>query len=240
MPGIQLLVKGVTVLGVFIICLVVSYLLIRRWMRGSHPEAPLTLAQTIAGAALTIVLSLAFGGATTVVVNNVPAFNAGTTGTRTTSGSSGGGGSADDESPRDPGPFGTFVNAGRNACLDVAEAATMDNAPIVLAACGETDSQSWSVVSYGKAVKIVNRNSGKCLDVQDKDKAEYAQITQWLCYESGGSQLWLGKRVGSQNGATYWRFQNVFTKKCLAPGYLEEVKQMACTDEQSQIWLVPG
>lgn len=239
MPDVHTLVKGAIIFAAFVLCLGVSYLLVRRRMREDRGGASLTLAQTIAGAVLTIAVALLGGGATTVVVNNVPALNTPTTtdgGTGTSSNSGGKG-----EAPRPPGAFAPFVSAAENLCLDVQDASTEDSAPIVLARCAESDSQAWSLVDYGNGtLKIVNRGSGKCLDVQDKSREHYAQIVQWVCYESGGSQLWRAKQVASDGGSRYWTFRNSLSGRCLGPGFVEEVKQLECADEQGQIWRTPA
>lgn len=234
MPAVQTLVKGMIIFAVFVACLLVSYLVLRRRFRDEQGGAiSLTLAQAFAGALLTIVVALVGGGATTVVVNTIPAFNP----PRGTGNGLGPSATAGREAPRPPGQYAELVNVARTACLDVQDGSTVDAAVVVLGRCAGVGSQSWSLVSYGADLyKLVNQASGKCLDVQDRDRGDYAQVIQLVCYDSGGSQLWRGSLVSDEGGARYWRFRNVLSGRCLAPGFLEEVKQRDCADGQIEIW----
>ncbi len=76
------------------------------------------------------------------------------------------------------------VNAFNNAAqaLDVTNVSTADSAPIQLWAYGNGLNQQWLPVEEADgAYHLVNRNSGKCLDVPGASTADGLQLQQYTC-----------------------------------------------------------
>jgi Ricin-type beta-trefoil lectin domain-like len=63
--------------------------------------------------------------------------------------------------------------------LSVAEFSDEAGAPVVVAADGDSKAQQWQVVEDGKFLKLVNRKSGKVLDVFEASKDEGTKIIVW-------------------------------------------------------------
>jgi hypothetical protein len=76
-------------------------------------------------------------------------------------------------------------------CLDVNNASTANNAPVIQYACGTGTNQQWQLrpVSGTGYVEIVARHSGKCLDVSGQSTANSARIQQYDCW-GGANQRW--------------------------------------------------
>lgn len=76
------------------------------------------------------------------------------------------------------------INALNNATqvLDVTNVSTADRAPIQLWAYGNGNNQQWlPVEETDGAYHLVNRNSGKCLDVPAASTADGVQLQQYAC-----------------------------------------------------------
>ncbi|TDO33540.1 ricin-type beta-trefoil lectin protein [Kribbella sp. VKM Ac-2527] len=76
------------------------------------------------------------------------------------------------------------INARNNAAqvLDVTGVSTADSAPIQLWAYGNGLNQQWQPVEEADgAYHLVNRNSGKCLDVPSASTADSVQLQQYTC-----------------------------------------------------------
>jgi len=59
---------------------------------------------------------------------------------------------------------------------------TADNAPIQTWTYGGGNNQQWTPVSEGNGYyHLVNRNSGKCLDVPGAATADSVQLVQFTC-----------------------------------------------------------
>ncbi|MBU2665139.1 RICIN domain-containing protein [Actinoplanes bogorensis] len=74
-------------------------------------------------------------------------------------------------------------NRGNSAqALDVTNVSTADNAPIQTWTYGGGTNQQWQPVSEGGGFyHLVNRNSGKCLDVPAASTADNVQLVQYAC-----------------------------------------------------------
>ena len=66
--------------------------------------------------------------------------------------------------------------------LDVTDVSTADNAPIQTWTYGGGNNQQWQPVAEGGGYyHLVNRNSGKCLDVPAASTADSVQLVQYTC-----------------------------------------------------------
>jgi hypothetical protein len=74
-------------------------------------------------------------------------------------------------------------NRGNSAqALDVTGVSTADNAPIQTWTYGGGNNQQWTAVPEGNGFyHLVNRNSGKCLDVPAASSADSVQLVQFTC-----------------------------------------------------------
>ena len=68
---------------------------------------------------------------------------------------------------------------------------TADGGDVVQWTCGTGFNQQWQAQDAGGGyVKFVNRNSGKCLDVNAFSTANGGNVQQWTC-TGGTNQQWL-------------------------------------------------
>ena len=96
--------------------------------------------------------------------------------------------------------------------------------------------QQWQFVDKGSGYfNIVNRNSGKCLDVNGASTADGANIIQWTC-NGGNNQQWQWVATGS-----YFNLKARHSGKCInvvgsstADGALLE--QRTCASGNSFQW----
>ncbi|TQM85534.1 ricin-type beta-trefoil lectin protein [Saccharothrix saharensis] len=89
-------------------------------------------------------------------------------------------------------------------------------------------------------VEILNRASGKCLEIADSSHANGARAQQWLCDGSATTMRW---RVERQGGGKTFRIVNVNSGKCLeiADGSYEDgarAQQWECKDLPVMRWYV--
>jgi hypothetical protein len=105
---------------------------------------------------------------------------------------------------------GTALNLPNNMCVDVSEASTANDAPVLQYTCNGGGNQKWRLVAAGGHYQIVSANSGKCLNVSKSSTANGALITQYSC----GTQsnfLWDVVPVG--NG--YSHLVGVGSRRCI-------------------------
>ncbi|GIG67768.1 RICIN domain-containing protein [Phytomonospora endophytica] len=138
-----------------------------------------------------------------------------------------------DEPPPEPEPVPSqwvlWASSQSGMCIGV-ENGTQDDEASVVQSGIETQThcswehEKWAFVSgYGSDGswhKIVNRNSGKCLDTYQGGTNLAAEIVQNTCTDSGGSQLWHVTYDSTNNGWMYYR-------------YIENQKSGYCVDNRS-------
>lgn len=100
-------------------------------------------------------------------------------------------------------------------------------------------SQDWTLVEQ-RPERLVNRNSGKCLDVNAFSSADGAKVQQWTC-GTGTNQQW---QVQAVSGG-YVQVTNVNSDKCLDVNASSTadggtVQQWACNGGTNQQWRVEG
>ncbi|MFD6138772.1 RICIN domain-containing protein [Promicromonospora sp. NPDC060271] len=108
---------------------------------------------------------------------------------------------------------------------------------LTLQASASDGSQDWTLVEQ-RPERLVNRNSGKCLDVNASSTADGGKVQQWTC-GTGTNQQW---QVQAVSGG-YVQVTNVNSDKCLdvhqsstADG--GTVQQWTCTGGANQQWRV--
>ncbi|MGW2749070.1 RICIN domain-containing protein [Streptomyces sp. NPDC001450] len=87
---------------------------------------------------------------------------------------------------------------------------------------------------------LVNRSSGKCLEIADSSHANGARAQQWLCDGGSTTMRW---RIERQGGGNTFRIVNVNSGKCLeiADGSYEDgarAQQWACENLPVMRWYV--
>ncbi|GIM95143.1 RICIN domain-containing protein [Paractinoplanes toevensis] len=92
---------------------------------------------------------------------------------------------------------GTYVRINNQAntaqALDVTDVSTADNAKIQTWTYGGGLNQQWqSVAESGGYFHLVNRNSGKCLDVPAASTADSVQLVQYTCNGTAAQSFRLG------------------------------------------------
>jgi hypothetical protein len=89
------------------------------------------------------------------------------------------------------GGFARVNNRGNTAqALDVTDVSTADNAKIQTWAYGGGTNQQWQAVAEGNGYyHLVNRNSGKCLDVPAASTADSVQLVQYSCNGTGAQSF---------------------------------------------------
>jgi hypothetical protein len=87
--------------------------------------------------------------------------------------------------------------------------------------------------------KIINQNSGKCLDVYNWSTAAGANIDQWTCGSNQANQLW---RLFENSDGDTFSIQNENSGMCLEPETNEigvYIVQNPCSpSDQLQEWVV--
>jgi hypothetical protein len=92
------------------------------------------------------------------------------------------------------------VGNGNNAAQvwDVTNVSTADSAPVQLWAYGGGNNQQWQPVAEAAGTyHLVNRNSGKCLDVPAASSADSVQLQQYACNGTGAQSFALNPAGGS-------------------------------------------
>lgn len=75
--------------------------------------------------------------------------------------------------------FFTFVSQASKKCMDVLDASTSNNAPLVLMTCNGGDSQQWKVTTSGSRSALTNKHSGLVVDIDGGSKEPGAIAQQW-------------------------------------------------------------
>lgn len=89
------------------------------------------------------------------------------------------------------GGYDRVSNRGNSAqVLDVTDVSTADNAKIQTWTYGGGNNQQWQPVAEGSGYyHLVNRNSGKCLDVPAASTADSVQLVQYTCNGTGAQSF---------------------------------------------------
>jgi type 1 glutamine amidotransferase len=89
------------------------------------------------------------------------------------------------------GGYDRVSNRGNSAqVLDVTDVSTADNAKIQTWAYSGGNNQQWQPVAEGSGYyHLVNRNSGKCLDVPAASTADSVQLVQYTCNGTGAQSF---------------------------------------------------
>ncbi|MBW4722059.1 RICIN domain-containing protein [Saccharothrix obliqua] len=81
------------------------------------------------------------------------------------------------------------INSGR--CLNVQYASTADGAQIIQYDCGGSPNELWKLVPKAIGYQVVNKNSGKCLNVEG-GVAQGRNLIQYTCSQGGATNdVWL-------------------------------------------------
>jgi hypothetical protein len=90
-----------------------------------------------------------------------------------------------------------MVAAHSNKCLDVAGASTANGAKVHQWTCHNGTNQQWSIANPGGTptpgntrYQLINRHSGKCLEVAGSSSDRGAPLRQWTC-NGALNQRWL-------------------------------------------------
>lgn len=141
-----------------------------------------------------------------------------------------------------------IVNHRSLLCLDVVSASTASGANVQQFRCHYGPNQQWDIVPNvtpnfepDGTYLLINRNSGKCLDVVNASTANGANVQQFTCHR-GANQRWL---IRSDQGrgahANSYRFVNVASGKCLdvvdaSTANHANVQQFSCHGGDNQRW----
>ncbi len=104
-------------------------------------------------------------------------------------------------------------------CLDVTSASTEKGANIQSYPCNMTGAQKFRLVeetemALSGVFKIRNRNSGKCIEVQNAAQYDGANVQQWDCWNTG-AQDWEFSQIGSG----VYEIRNIHSGKFLDVAY---------------------
>ncbi|GAB3168892.1 hypothetical protein GCM10027059_32620 [Myceligenerans halotolerans] len=110
-------------------------------------------------------------------------------------------------------------------------------AQLTLETAATDGSQDWTLVEQ-RPERLVNRNSGKCLDVSGFSTADGATVQQWTCHD-GDNQRWQVQEVSGG----YAQITGVNSGKCLdVDGFSTAdgaaVQQWTCHGGENQQWQV--
>ncbi|MCO1579828.1 RICIN domain-containing protein [Crossiella sp. SN42] len=85
--------------------------------------------------------------------------------------------------------------------IDVAESSTADGGLTHLWTYGGGANQQWQPVQQADGShRLVNRNSGKCLDLTEGSQADSVQFQQWTCFEGSPNQSFTLVLAGGDPG----------------------------------------
>ncbi|MER5435555.1 RICIN domain-containing protein [Streptomyces sp. NPDC002588] len=76
-----------------------------------------------------------------------------------------------------------------------------------------TAATSVGPLNIGAAFTVINKGSGKCLDVKDQSLLPAAQVWQWTCNSTDPNKNWLLEPVASAPG--YYALRNLRSNLCL-------------------------
>lgn len=89
------------------------------------------------------------------------------------------------------------ITLGDGRALSVADDSEDAGAQVVVAKDGDSQAQQWKIVEDGKFLKLVNRKSGKVLDVNENSTDEGAKIIIWEEKSEGtDNQRWSWEGTG--------------------------------------------
>lgn len=140
-----------------------------------------------------------------------------------------------------PGPF-TIENDHSHLCVDVAYGSLSSGARVQQWNCYGGTPERWRFEYYGSVAggyyyRVVNVNSGKCLEVRDGYTQTGGIIEQYDCW-NGPMQLWTPRDAPQQNSV--W-LVNRNSGKCLddtgwstSPG--SSLQQVDCGNYRAQTW----
>ncbi|MEU1376742.1 RICIN domain-containing protein [Streptomyces triculaminicus] len=91
-----------------------------------------------------------------------------------------------------PGARQLFVNNHSNQCLQPESTTGANGVRMVQGYCENGQKAQWSVERVGTSrdFRIVNADSGKCLEIADSRKDNGAPAQQWTCVDKVDTQLW--------------------------------------------------
>jgi hypothetical protein len=123
-----------------------------------------------------------------------------------------------------------FVRQGSKKCLDVA-GGSADGMKLVQWSCHGGANQSFRVEPLGGgAVRLVDRNSEKCVDVQQSGSADGTPIQIWGCNGTGAQSFAI-----EDSGSGYKRLRNTLSNKCV------DVNRQSNADGATvQLWACNG
>jgi hypothetical protein len=78
-----------------------------------------------------------------------------------------------------PDKYVKLVHVATDRVLSIADNSEADEAKAVIAKDDDSQSSHWRIEKDGDYIKLINRKSGKVLDVQDHSKDQWGQIVQW-------------------------------------------------------------
>jgi Ricin-type beta-trefoil lectin domain-like len=116
---------------------------------------------------------------------------------------------------------GTIVNYNSGRCLGVTASGFADGVWANQWGCAGASSQSWTLQQVGTdTFRIINDNSGRCLDVMGGTGAlaDGIHIHEFLCLSvAQTNQLWRFEDMGPYAGSTRWyRIKAVHSGRCLS------------------------
>ncbi|GLW89742.1 RICIN domain-containing protein [Actinokineospora globicatena] len=123
----------------------------------------------------------------------------------------------------------------RLVCLDIPRGSTANHKPVQVYDCNGGLNQLWDYVSEPTAPGygyLVNRASGKCVDVKRASVVAGAPVEQYTCYPGTRNQLWTYDIITLQ-----WRV--LHSGQCLVarvPGSDVDLMQDNCTGPFSKRW----
>jgi hypothetical protein len=92
-----------------------------------------------------------------------------------------------------------LVHVATGKVLAVADDSEEAGARVLLAADEANEARQWRLVKDGEHLKVVNRKSGKVLDVYENSKDDGGQVIQWdEKAEENGNQRWSWEGTGEQ------------------------------------------
>jgi len=119
--------------------------------------------------------------------------------------------------------------------LSVADDSDEAGAQVVAAKDGDSKAQQWQVVKDGESLKLVNRKSGKVLDVNNASKDEGGQIIIWdEKTDDNANQRWSWEGTGDER-----RLKSKNSEMVLEPEKDGNVVQKKSDAKaKSQLWRV--
>ena len=140
-----------------------------------------------------------------------------------------------------------IINRNSGKCLDVVNASTADQANVQQFICRGTANQRWYVIpniipttnAPDGTYRIVNMNSGKCLDVVNASIADQANVQQFTCHGTA-NQRWIIREIPG-DPYSIDVFINVNSGKCLdvvnaSTADQANVQQFTCHGGRNQQW----